>query len=643
MRRTAEDAIPRPPQPPFSLLPPNAIPPPPIQAPQFLLQQLNYLQLVQNYANPPPVNSTQQPAPKRKRPFPITQPAKRRKAAQEQLPQPSESVPEPSTPQPSQPQYRTVKSTVKIGFRTLFRSGSVSKAKHVQARNTVERDSQLGSQLAHCTLLSLAKFVLEVRSMEDLPKIDQTLLSVLLRGLCGKVSRSTVGKPILEGIQWRSTVGFSHSALYDILARELLTDIKNHLVLNVWSRLHSFARRKLVPNLSRIKLKQIMGKLVEYAEEHTNDFESQAILGKLLEEEKNEQLKKEITAKLEKLIEWVPKKREVMDLLWWNLLLIREGESHKILPIPKLKARYVQYSPPALEVLFDVPRRYKKILETIEEHHPMKQPTASEQEQQVSTEQKPKKKYRTPGYVQLARSHLILGQVMDSGRLRRKLITTEECENILIAKSGPVLHKWHISAVSTDGITVSVFMEMLVEYHKLSKKEYSKKKTLEAVQKRQGVFHTSQLEHCKKEFKDLLNEKQYIYGVDPGIHNIVMGSKVAIDKTAQHKLAFKLTNRQVLKESHKTRNRKRLEKDKKEHGIDKMESNLPAHSEIEEYMKVSLSTMEQRLQFYCKKKYRRLRFDGYMMRQRTIQKFVNNNIEKGSVRTLNHSNFCVGV
>ena len=260
------------------------------------------------------------------------------------------------------------------------------------------------------------------------------------------------------------------------------------------------------------------------------------------------------------------------------------------------------------------------------------------EQEQAPVEQKTKRR-KAPEYVQLARSHLVFSEAMNSGRLRRKLVTTQECRQVLTRESEPIVGKWYISAVTTDGIAVSVLLEKLIEKTPfLSKKEYSKKKTLEAIQKRRGIIHWAQLEHGQKEFKQLLDEKKNIYGVDPGLHNLVMGSKVAIDGTAQHKQAFRLGNKQVLKETHKKRNRKVLEREKKIHGIDKMESNLPCHSKIQEYMDASLGTMVQRVQFYSKKKFKKLKFDGFMMRQRMVQKFVNDNIEEGSVRTLDPNN-----
>ena len=45
-------------------------------------------------------------------------------------------------------------------------------------------------------------------------------------------------------------------------------------------------------------------------------------------------------------------------------------------------------------------------------------------------------------------------------------------------------------------------------------------------------------------------------------------------------------------------------------------------------MDASLGTMAQRVQFYSKKKFKKLKFDGFMMRQKTVQRFVNDNIEE---------------
>jgi len=378
--------------------------------------------------------------------------------------------------------------------------------------------------------------------------------------------------------------------------------------------------------------------LAEYAEGEKKCEEKIALLElqNMVPVEMRGQLKRQ----LEELIGCVPKKKDIKSLLWWNLGLLRDGETHKLLPIPQLNSRFVTYSPVAFEVLFKLEKRYTKMLKTVKEHH--------------RTVGKGTR-YTAPEHVQLARSHLVFSGAMNARKIRRRLITSDQCKTI-VEGGVPIYGPWYISSMVTDGVSVSILLEKLIPSRKnqvnkeendeggeltqeekeketkKQKEEYSKKMTLRALKLKRGVIWTSQIEKFgAKEFQQLLGERGYVYGVDPGIHNLVMGCKMGIDGKAQVKKAFRLSNKQVLVETHRSKNRKILEKEKHKSGIDKLESSLPCKQQLQQYLESSLQSMEQRVKFYGREKLRRLKFDSYIMKRKTIQRFVDKKIEENSV------------
>ena len=94
------------------------------------------------------------------------------------------------------------------------------------------------------------------------------------------------------------------------------------------------------------------------------------------------------------------------------------------------------------------------------------------------TPEKETKRFKAPEYVQLARSHMVFSSAMNTKLIGRKLVSTEECDSMINGESQPIVGKWYISAMSTDGIAVSVLLEKLIEKKPfVGKKEYSKQKS----------------------------------------------------------------------------------------------------------------------------------------------------------------------
>ena len=184
--------------------------------------------------------------------------------------------------------------------------------------------------------------------------------------------------------------------------------------------------------------------------------------------------------------------------------------------------------------------------------------------------------------------------------------------------------KIQIDSIRTDGIQASVVLRhQLVGNHKNNKAKESK----------------GQKEAKKRKKETSMNEgAEYLVGIDPGIVTLVS----CVDSDGKK---WELSNKTYRHLSHHSKNSKRLLKYKaewnemNEKNLDELQNSIkqagvPTSGLFLEHINSVLKVEDDLLNFYCTPKVKRLNWDSYIMRDKTIANVMNDFRKRANGRTM---------